>query len=146
MMAVGAGSAADPFLGVLNQIVKGQLQGLFVVALSQFLQLLCGSVKLSQQLIHEAGITCHHWLLFTPFTPDCLVWKSFAGGWLHRQKTVEAVKEKAEMMAIQLGQQRGINPCDRISIDHRQASRGVMRKPQAWPPSSRQCTLSTVQS
>ena len=51
--------------------------------------------------------------------------------------------QQAQMVPIQLGQQGGVDPRHHIRVNGHQFSSGVIRKPQAWPPSNRQCTRST---
>lgn len=115
----------------------------------QRLELVAGTVQLHGKLLAEVRVLAQPGLLEQPLLD---------GGWpgqvravgvpLHLLQGAQGMGQQAQMVPLERRQQGGVEPVDLGGAQGARGAqeRGVRRKPQEWPDSSRQCTRSTVQS
>ena len=111
MTAVSATAAG---FGGADQIVEGQRQWRLAQLKRQLIQLIGGSIELQQQGVEECRVLSDHWLLLAPAAPlvfvgDC----TSAPRSGHGLKAVQAVAQHPQVMAIELGQQGGVDAFNR---------------------------------
>ena len=126
-----------------DQVVELEFKRGFAEAVGKVLKLLGGSIELLHQGAQKGWIVCDDRLLFAPPATAGGIGKQAFVPPSHGLEAVKAVGQQTQMVAIHLRKQRGINPGDHGGIHGLQFCSGVMRKPQACPPSRRQCTRST---
>ena len=101
MTAVSATAAG---FGGADQIVEAQRQWRLAQFKRQLIQLLGGSVELQQQGVEECPIVSDHGLLLAPVASLVFVGDRASASWSsHGLKTVQAVAQHPQVMAIELG-------------------------------------------